>query len=161
MVSLERPTLRKINIPITDTARSREFYAGLLKLPEIERPPFDFEGAWFQVGDGQIHLIGKNKNPSAIPSHPTFRTGKKVDSRDVHFAIRVKSCGELLNYLLDNGFHPNAENEIKRIKISTRPTAGFPQVYIMDPDRNTIEFNAEKVDELMLSLAEQIENGTR
>jgi catechol 2,3-dioxygenase-like lactoylglutathione lyase family enzyme len=56
-------TLQHVSIPITDTARSREFYAGMLKLPEIERPPFNFEGAWFQVGDGQIHLIGKKQEP--------------------------------------------------------------------------------------------------
>ena len=27
-----------------------------------------------------------------------------------------------------------------------KATAGFPQLYIMDPDRNVIELNAEQLD---------------
>jgi hypothetical protein len=27
-----------------------------------------------------------------------------------------------------------------------QPTAGFPQLYILDPDRHVIEINAERLD---------------
>jgi hypothetical protein len=30
--------------------------------------------------------------------------------------------------------------------VQPRATAGFPQIYILDPDRHIIELNAEKLD---------------
>ena len=32
------------------------------------------------------------------------------------------------------------------MKVSLRATAGFPQIYILDPDRNVIEINAAALD---------------
>jgi hypothetical protein len=32
------------------------------------------------------------------------------------------------------------------MKESPDATAGFPQLYILDPDRNVIELNAERLD---------------
>jgi len=34
------------------------------------------------------------------------------------------------------------------MKMRTNPhaTAGFPQIYILDPDRNVIEINAQELD---------------
>jgi glyoxylase I family protein len=77
----------------------------------------------------------------------TFRKEKAVDSRDIHFAIRVKSYEETRKYLRSKGFHPEAEDEFKQMKESPQSTAGWPQLYIMDPDRNIIELNAELLDE--------------
>ena len=42
---------------VTDLERSKRFYGELLGLHEIERPPFGFPGAWFSLGDGQLHLV--------------------------------------------------------------------------------------------------------
>jgi hypothetical protein len=50
--------------------------------------------------------------------------------------------------LHSKGFHPEAEDEFKKMKESPHSTAGWPQLYIMDPDRNVIELNAEKLDEV-------------
>ena len=33
------------------------------------------------------------------------------------------------------------------MRLSINGPTGFPQIYIMDPDRNVIEINAEKMDE--------------
>jgi hypothetical protein len=33
-----------------------------------------------------------------------------------------------------------------RIRVQPQATAGFPQIYILDPDRHVIEINAEKLD---------------
>ena len=33
-----------------------------------------------------------------------------------------------------------------KLKASPHATAGFPQLYILDPDRHVIEINAEKLD---------------
>jgi glyoxylase I family protein len=35
-----------VSITVTDVAKAREFYSGLLGLQEIARPAFDFPGIW-------------------------------------------------------------------------------------------------------------------
>jgi glyoxylase I family protein len=85
----------------------------------------------------------------------TFRVGKWLDSHDVHFALRVSSYLDALKSLLENGYHPDAEDELKKMKVSPKPIAGFPQIFIMDPDRNVIELNATlSDDEVQLVKAE-------
>ena len=132
-------TLHHVSLPVTDLDRSRQFYSEILGLQEIERPPFNFPGAWFQVGSGHIHLIVHNRS--------TLRDGKALDSRDIHFAIRVGSYHETRKFLHSKGYHPEAEDPLMKLKESPHATAGFPQLYIMDPDRNMIELNAEHLDE--------------
>lgn len=50
-------TLHHVTITVTDLNRARRFYAGVLSLEEIERPAFEFAGAWYRLGDQQLHLI--------------------------------------------------------------------------------------------------------
>jgi len=109
-----------------------------MELEKIERPPFDFEGAWYQLGDRQLHLI--------VYDGSTFREGKEVDSHDIHFAIRVHSYRDARDFLRSKGYHPEADDEFKKMRENPKATAGFPQLYIMDPDRNIIELNAERLD---------------
>lgn len=137
MLTLE--SLHHVSIPVADLERSKQFYQEVLGLPEIERPPFDFPGAWYQLGDRQLHLI--------VHTNSTFREGKTVDSRDIHFAIRIDSYWKTREYLRSKGFHPEAEDEFKKMKEDPHSIAGWPQLYIMDPDRNVIELNAEQLDE--------------
>ncbi len=49
--------LAHVSIPVRDLNRARAFYGDVLCLTELERPAFRFEGAWYQVGDQQLHLI--------------------------------------------------------------------------------------------------------
>jgi catechol 2,3-dioxygenase-like lactoylglutathione lyase family enzyme len=50
-------TLHHVSIVVTDLAAATAFYGGLLGLQEVLRPAFDFEGAWYGLGDRQLHLI--------------------------------------------------------------------------------------------------------
>lgn len=87
-------------------------------------------GFWFAVGEGgqQLHLI----------LHPgeTLRT-QGIDTRDGHFALRVDSYTETIRWMEGQG-----------IEYVARPdsSTGFPQIYLLDPDRNVIELNAESAD---------------
>jgi catechol 2,3-dioxygenase-like lactoylglutathione lyase family enzyme len=130
--------LHHVSLPVTDVDRARRFYTGVLGLREIERPPFDFPGAWFQAGAGQLHLIAR--------TDATFRTDKPVDSRDIHFGIRVTSFRDALEHLESKGYREDARDEFLRMKVNRHATAGFPQIYILDPDRNVIEINATQLD---------------
>ena len=135
---LKIETLHHVSLPVSDLKRAEQFYESILGLEKIERPPFDFEGAWYQLGDRQLHLI--------VHDESTFRAGKGVDSHDIHFAIRVNSYRDTRNFLHSKGFHPDAVDEFKKMRENPKATAGFPQLYIMDPDRNVIELNAEQLD---------------
>jgi glyoxylase I family protein len=131
-------TLHHASLPVTHLARAKRFYGDVLGLREIDRPPFDFPGAWYAVGDRQIHLI--------VAAGSTFRDGKAVDTRDIHCAIRVASYREAVEHLRALGYTPDAADELRRTRESPRATAGFPQVYVLDPDRNVIELNAARLD---------------
>lgn len=135
-------SLHHVSLPVTDVERSRRFYREVLGLSEIARPPFDFPGAWFALGTAgqQLHLIGGGTGS------PTFRGGKPVDSRDIHFAVRVASFSAARQALERLGYGEAATDEMLRMKLNPRATAGFPQIYILDPDRNVIEINAERLD---------------
>lgn len=134
----EIETIHHVSLPVTDLARAKSFYADVLGLEEIERPPFDFPGAWYQAGDRHLHLI--------VGEHSTLRAGKGIDSRDAHFALRVRSYRAALEHLHAKGYRSDAADEQRKLRQNPRGTAGFPQIYLLDPDHNVVEINAERLD---------------
>ena len=140
---LEIDTLHHTSLPSSDIDRSKRFYSEVLGLKELPRPAFSFPGAWYQVGDRTLHLI--------VGARSTFRDGKGIDSRDVHFAIRVKSYAGAIQHLAALGYQPldpqsTSQDPFRAMRVNATGAAGFPQVYILDPDRNVIEINAERDD---------------
>jgi glyoxylase I family protein len=123
--------IHHVSLCVRDLERSKFFYMEMLGFTEIERPPFDFPGAWIAVGTGgqQLHLI--------VHEGQTLRQGD-MDSRDGHFALRVGSYKGTLERLKQKGITYDARPQSK---------AGFPQIYVLDPDRNIIEFNADPFEE--------------
>lgn len=122
--------LHHVSIVVTDLVRAKAFYRDVLGLSEMARPDFDFGGAWYAIGDAgqQLHLI--------VHDGETKRSGG-IDTRDGHFALRVRSYSETLAWLDRCGVEYEAR---------PRPKAGFAQIYVLDPDRNMIELNAASAD---------------
>ncbi|HEY1493827.1 MAG TPA: VOC family protein [Candidatus Solibacter sp.] len=131
--------IHHVSLTVTDLERSRRFYREVLGLAEITRPPFNFPGAWFQAGAAQqLHLI--------VHTNPTFRTGKGLDTRDSHFAVRVPDYRAVVEELRSKGYREEgAADEFSRMILHPHATAGFPQAYILDPDRHIIEINAAEL----------------
>jgi catechol 2,3-dioxygenase-like lactoylglutathione lyase family enzyme len=74
---IEIETLHHVSISVTDLASAKHFYGKILGLCELERPQFDFPGAWYALGNRQLHLI--------VHTHPqTLRGTSEIDSRDGH-----------------------------------------------------------------------------
>ena len=135
---MEISALHHVALTVTDIERSRTFYREILSLQEIPRPPFPFQGAWYQVGDSQeLHLIFHEAG--------TFRV-KPLDTRDVHFAVRVPDYHAAAAFLRSKGYREDADPaDPHYMVIQPHATAGYPQIYICDPDRHVIEFNAARL----------------
>lgn len=125
---MQLQALHHVSVCVTDLARAKAFYGGVLGLDEIHRPIFSFPGAWYQLGDRQLHLI-VHETPRAL------RGTTEIDGRDGHFAFRVRDYDEAVAWLRDRGvaYWENPDN----------PTP-WKQVYVTDPDGNVIELNVER-----------------
>jgi glyoxylase I family protein len=126
MTMIEFEKIHHVSLAVRELAPAKAFYSKL-GFQEIERPPFASTGTWYALGSGgqQLHLL-------QFPSGETLRESK-IDSTDGHFAIWVKSFSKTVEAL-----------EAASIPYEARPNsvAGFTQIYILDPDKNIIEFDA-------------------
>jgi glyoxylase I family protein len=138
---MEIEALHHVSIPVSHLDRSKQFYREILGLREIPRPNFPFQGAWFQVAAGrELHLI-------LAHTDVTYRENKGIDPGDLHFAVRVKSYRATLEFLRSKGYHEDADSADPRlVRALPKPITGYPQIYILDPDRHLIEINAETLD---------------
>lgn len=113
--------LHHMSLAVKSVKDSIQFYRDLLGLNEIPRAPFDFDGAWFRLPNGQeLHLVERDDSQDA----PHYRQN--------HFAFRVTDFDAAADWL-------NERCSIKRYL--TLPT-GFPQLYVCDPDGNVVEINS-------------------
>jgi catechol 2,3-dioxygenase-like lactoylglutathione lyase family enzyme len=137
--AMEIDGLHHVALPCADLERSRRFYQEVFGLVEIPRPALPVAGAWFRVGDRQeLHLVVGD--PQA-----TFRGTKGMDTNDIHFAVRVKAYRHALEALRAKGYREDASPD-DPLAIRTSMRVGYPQIYILDPDRNIIEINAASDD---------------
>lgn len=122
--------LHHVSLTVSNLERAKHFYGNLLGLKEIQRPNFDFPGAWYEIEAQQLHLI-------VLPSSQTIRQDKTVSSREGHFALRVKDYNETLNWLKDKG-----------VELLEKPNSisGFAQIFCADPDGNLIELNVDQTE---------------
>ena len=123
-------TLHHVSITVTDLERARHFYGTILGLRELPRPDFDFPGAWYALGDRQLHLI-------VHPPTRTLRGTTAIDGRDGHFALRVADVDVALEVL--------RRHEVPLLERRNNATP-WAQIYVTDPDGNVIELNAERDD---------------
>jgi catechol 2,3-dioxygenase-like lactoylglutathione lyase family enzyme len=122
--------LQHCGLIVADLERSRAFYAGTLGLEEVPRPAnFVFEGAWFQVGDDQIHLL--------LASETTGRAGVDDPGPSVvmglaqHIALEVDDLADACRRLDEHGV-PLAGGPLPR-------GDGYDQVFVLDPDGHVVE----------------------
>src|SRR4029077_20315961 len=112
---------------------SLAFYQKLFGLRIMERPPFKSVGAWLACGALQVHLT--------VYPPGSFRTGN-FDGDDCHFAFRTDDFDGALATLTANGFREDAaEDDPIRVIVRRNGLAGFPQLFLLAPDRNIIEIN--------------------
>ena len=122
--------LQHCGLIVADLERSRRFYGGALGLEEVARPQnFVFAGAWFQIGDDQLHLLvaddttGRAGGPDPGPS---ARMGLAT-----HIALEVDDLEAARARL-----HQHA---IELIGGPMPRGDGYDQLFVRDPDGFVIE----------------------
>jgi catechol 2,3-dioxygenase-like lactoylglutathione lyase family enzyme len=122
--------IHHVSLTVSNLEKAKHFYSNILSLNEIQRPNFDFPGAWYEVAGQQLHLI-------VLPTSQTIRQDKRLNSREGHFALRVKDYHTTLNWL-----------KKMDVELLEDPTSisGFAQIFCADPDGNLIELNVEQSD---------------
>ena len=104
------------SVLITDLARARAFYVGVLGLQEIAKPKtFDFVALWFDLGKGQtLHLLQKPQPDTRSPRH---------------FALTVPDAKAAREHFRAQGI-PIQE---------TGPIPQCDRFFVSDPDGNRVE----------------------
>jgi catechol 2,3-dioxygenase-like lactoylglutathione lyase family enzyme len=127
--------LHHISYPVRDVEASTSFYENLFDLQRLPRPPFSIPGVWLGCDDRQIHLV--------LNEAGTYRESPSPNIADVHFAFCTDDFEGMVERLEATGFREDLpEGDTKRILVLREGLAGFPQLYLLDPDLNTIEVNA-------------------
>jgi glyoxylase I family protein len=109
-------------IVVTDLERSEHFYSQVLGLSKINRS-LKYPGAWYQVGNYQIHLI-------AASTVPTDSQNEKW-GRNPHIAFAVADLEQAKQELLSHNYPIQAS------------ASGRPAIFIKDPDGNVIEMSQQ------------------
>lgn len=126
MIRIEN--LHHVSVTVTDLARSRRFYGGVLGLRELPRPNFNVDGAWYEAGDRHVHLI-------VFPDTQMIRARRDIDPRETHFALRVADYQETMTHLREHGVEVLDRHD---------NVTDWAQIYILDPDGNIIELNVDR-----------------
>lgn len=106
----------QLAMPVGEEDKAREFYAGLLGIPEVPKPAALARrgGLWFEQGHVKIHLGVENDFRPARKAHPAFLV------RDL--AALVRRFGDAGVQVVDDDSLP-----------------GYDRVYVSDPFGNRLE----------------------
>lgn len=115
-------TLLHASLLVADLAQSRGFYENVLGLtPNPNRPDLGYDGAWYDIGGQQIHLLVL-PNPDPTEGRPAH------GGRDRHVALAVDMINALRAALDAAGV------------AYTVSKSGRAALFCRDPDGNALEF---------------------
>jgi glyoxylase I family protein len=110
-----------VSFCVTDLERARRFYGDVLGLAEIPRPDLGLPGAWYRVGDTELHLIVAPAG--ADTGTPPQRLSPLAD----HAAFAIPDYDEAVAHLHAAGVPV----------FGTRSELG--QLWVQDPDGHVLE----------------------
>ena len=107
----------QLAMPAGQEPAARDFYSGLLGIPEVPKPPVLAArgGCWFELGAVKVHL----------GVEPEFRPAKKA-----HPGFRIDDLEALVGRLRAAGV---------KVKADDAPLEGPPRYFAEDPFGNRLE----------------------
>lgn len=129
--------LNHLALAVRDARIACDFYREVLGFREVQRPPFDFPGAWL-VGYGiQIHIL---------ETEHALEHGDEPNSRANHYAFAVEDGSQIVEILNAHG-----------IPFIQRLNAGkIHQTFFQDPDGHSIEVAVYPGDPAFLDSSQEI-----
>ena len=116
MNAFQSARIDHVQINVTDLTMAKQFYGGVLELEEVPRPEsFDFAGAWYRIGEVDLHLVVREREP--------------VSAR--HFCLWVTDVQEAAGRLEARGRRISWQTSFK--------IPGVDRFFVSDPDDNRIE----------------------
>lgn len=122
--------LQHCGLVVSDLERSRRFYGDALGLEEVPRPAsFTFAGAWFGLGETEIHLL--------VEADTTARAGMPPPGPGLggglatHLALEVRDLPTWQERL-----------EARGVALASGPMPrgdGVDQLFVLDPDGYVVE----------------------
>ncbi|MEH2390453.1 MAG: VOC family protein [Nostoc sp.] len=109
-------------ILVTDLERSEHFYGKVLGLSKIDRS-LKYAGAWYQVGNYQIHLIVATTVPTENPNEKW--------GRNPYVAFSVTDLNAAKQQFLNHNYPIQAS------------ASGRAALFTQDPDGNIIELSQQ------------------
>lgn len=109
-------------ILVSDLDKAEQFYGNILGLSKYSERTSKFLGAWYQIGEHQLHIIVRPDFKAEI--HNPEKWG-----RNPHLALTVDNL-TIAKQKIQQGGHP--------IQMSSSGRAAF---FTLDPDNNIIELS--------------------
>ncbi len=106
-------------ILVSDLEAAEHFYGTILGLPKVDRP-MKFPGAWYQIGDQQLHLI-------VSPGYQAPSVNEEKWGRNPHVAFGVADLEAA-----------KAQLQAHNCPIQTS-ASGRAALFARDPDGNVVE----------------------
>jgi len=121
MTALPIRSLHHIAVTTARPAESARFYTDVLGFRPIQRPNFNFRGAWLLGYGVQIHII---ENPACAGER-----NDRIDTRADHLAFAVEDHEPVRQRLDEVGVRYHEQVN----------AGGIPQIFFQDPDGHHIE----------------------
>jgi catechol 2,3-dioxygenase-like lactoylglutathione lyase family enzyme len=122
-IELAMPIIQYLHtaLLVTDLEKAEHFYGNILGLSKVERS-LKYPGAWYQLGDIQVHLIVDRNLDKELQNPEKW-------GRNPHLAFGVADLDEVKSQLLASGCE---------VQMSA---SGRAALFTQDPDNNVIELS--------------------
>ena len=111
-----------VTVPAEREEATKQFYGEVLGLKQVPKPAAARQtGAWYQIGDNQLHLSVEDEPQGPISSR--------------HICFNVSSLAETEKRFRDAGYE---------IIPDPRPIPGTERFYVRDPGGNQLEIVQDK-----------------
>jgi glyoxylase I family protein len=113
-------------ILVSNLEKAEQFYGTVLGLPKVDRS-LKYPGAWYQLGDIQVHLMVHEGYASARPNPEKW-------GRNPHLALAVADLEAAKAQLMAHGYP---------VQLSA---SGRSALFTQDPDGNVIELTEVRAE---------------